>query len=399
MSVILALSLVLSGCSNENTSANAGPADTDNSGDTTAELSAVALATGFSRPVFVCSAPGDDSRLFVVEKAGRIMILRDGAIQQLPYLDITDRVGDAGGEQGLLGMAFDPDYSTTGFFYVNYTDNAGSTVVARFKVSDLPDQADASSEELVLKVNQPFSNHNAGMLAFSPVDGYLYVGLGDGGSGGDPQDNAQDPATALGKMLRIDVGQGLPYAVPPDNPFRGSVDTLDEIWSFGLRNPWRYSFDRLTGDLYIGDVGQSRIEEVDFSPASSKGGENYGWRLKEGNECFNPAQGCESGRQLVDPIYQYRHSDPSSPCSITGGYVYRGVAFPELVGAYFFGDFCSGQVWSLRYENGTVADFADRTGELGLGQAAVASFGEDNSGELYIVDFGGTVYKVVPKAP
>lgn len=398
LTLLTVVLVAVPGCSEENSVlpiTSSGDGDTNNP---TPEVSTVTVASGLSQPVFICSPPDDHERLFIVEKAGRIKILRGGAILPTPFLDIVDRVGSGGNEQGLLGMAFDPDFASNGFFYVNYTDKTGSTVVARFGVSANADVADVAGEGLILKVSQPFANHNAGMLAFSPVDGYLYIGLGDGGSGGDPRDNAQNPATALGKMLRVDVRQGLPYSVPDDNPYRGRADTLDEIWSFGLRNPWRYSFDRSTGDLYIGDVGQNRIEEIDYSPASSTGRENYGWRLKEGSDCFNPSQNCDGGLTLTDPIHQYSHSDPSSPCSVTGGYVYRGTAFPELAGTYFFGDYCSGEVWSLRYGGNTVTDFRDRTSELGLSGVALASFGEDAAGELYIVDYRGTVFKMVPKS-
>jgi glucose/arabinose dehydrogenase len=392
--IVIAI-LAVPGCSEESASTSSVPVEDDNTDNLPVELSTVTVASGLSLPVFVCSPPGDHDRLFIVEKAGRIKILSGGTILSTLFLDITDRVGATGNEQGLLGMAFDPDFASNGFFYVNYTDRDGSTVIARIGLTANSNVADATSEALILKVSQPFSNHNAGMLAFSPVDGYLYIGLGDGGSGGDPQNYAQNPATPLGKMLRIDVRQGLPYTVPDDNPYRGSPDTLDEIWSFGLRNPWRYSFDRLTGDLYIGDVGQNQIEEIDFSPASSTGRENYGWRLKEGDNCFNPSRNCEQGVTLIDPIHQYSHSDPSSPCSVTGGYVYRGSVLTGFEGTYFFGDFCSGQVWSFRYTDDAVTDFRDRTSELGLSGVALASFGEDAVGELYIIDYRGSIHRIV----
>jgi glucose/arabinose dehydrogenase len=370
------------------------PADPTDTSPVTG-LATVAVAAGLSQPLLVCSPAGDNNRLFVVEKGGRIKILRDGAVMTTLYLDITDRVGTGAGEQGLLGMAFDPDYDINGFFYVNYINASGNTVIARFEVSSDADIADPLSEQIILRVEQPFSNHNAGMLAFSPLDGFLYIGLGDGGSAGDPDNHGQNPLSLLGKMLRIDVRNDLPYTVPADNPYRDNQDTLSEIWSFGLRNPWRYSFDRATGDIYIGDVGQNLIEEINISLASSNGGENYGWRLKEGSHCFNPTQNCSDGLALTDPVFEYSHSDPGSPCSVTGGYVYRGAVLPGFTGTYFFGDFCSGQVWSFRYTNNAVTDFKDRTEELALPQPSIASFGEDGAGELYIVDLGGTIYKIV----
>ncbi len=391
----IALFILPTGCSEEeDIKAATNPPDPV---PVSSELNAEVVVSGLSQPVFAGAPSGDNNRLFVVEKAGQIRIVRDNTLAPTPFLDITDRVEASAGERGLLGLAFAPEYITNGFFYVNYTDQSGRTIISRFSVTSNPDLANASSEQIILTVDQPFANHNAGMLAFSPIDGYLYIGLGDGGSGGDPQNNAQNPSTLLGKMLRIDVSGGLPYTVPADNPYVNSPDTLNEIWSFGLRNPWRYSFDRVTGALYIGDVGQNSTEEIDFSPATSTGRENYGWRLKEGSDCFNPSQGCESGVNLTDPIHEYSHSDPSSPCSVTGGYVYRGAAMPLLSGTYFFADFCSGQVWSFRYDNGTKTEFQDRTAELGLPQIPIASFGEDADGELYIVDFSGTVYKIVPR--
>lgn len=236
------------------------------------------------------------------------------------------------------------------------------------------------------------------MLAFGPNDGYLYIGMGDGGSGGDPQNRAQNDGELLGKMLRIDVDGGLPYGIPPDNPFVEPGLPLDEIWAKGLRNPWRYSFDRLTGDLYIGDVGQNLYEEIDFQPASSTGGENYGWRLMEGNHCYNPPSNCDPGG-LIYPIYEYTHGGSPFRCSITGGYVYRGNAIPDLQGTYFFGDYCSGQIWSFRYDGSSVTEFTERTSQLapggGMSIDEISSFGEDAEGNIYIVDLGGEVFKVI----
>ncbi|MDF1545471.1 MAG: PQQ-dependent sugar dehydrogenase [bacterium] len=360
-------------------------------------LTAVEIVTGLSDPVLLISPPNDSARLFIVEQGGRIRIFEDDSLLTLPFLNISSLTA-LGSERGLLGLAFEPDYETSGRFYVNYTDNSGNTVVSRYAVSGDPDLADASSAEIIIEINQPFSNHNGGMIAFGPLDGQLYIGMGDGGSGGDPQNNAQTPTTLLGKMLRLDVsGSGPGYAVPADNPFVGSLDTLAEIWTLGLRNPWRFSFDRATGDLYIADVGQGDLEEVDFQDADSDGGENYGWRLKEGLSCYNPSTNCDPMGLLDDPIHQYSHGGSPFRCSISGGYVYRGCAIADLSGTYFFGDYCSGQVWSLRYDGVNLTEFQDRTTELGLPSISISSFGEDAQGELYIIDYvQGRVFKIVP---
>ena len=360
------------------------------------------VADGLERPNLV-TAPPWDLRLFIVEQRGVIRILEGGELLETPFLDIDDLVVDIGGfdERGLLGLAFHPDYDNNGQFFVYYTNNESNSVVARYEVSADPDVADPASAQIVLTVDQPFENHNGGMLAFG-LEGYLYIGLGDGGSAGDPGNRAQDLTTLLGKMLRIDVDGGAPYAIPPDNPFVGTPDALDEIWAYGLRNPWRYSFDRETSDLWIGDVGQSSWEEIDFQPAASSGGENYGWRLMEGSHCYNPPVDCDDGT-LTHPIYEYDHE--SGRCSVTGGYVYRGAALPELQGQYFFGDFCTGEIWSFREEGGEAVDVQDRTAELspggGLSIDFIASFGEDGFGELYVIDRGdgtnGEVFKIVPE--
>lgn len=365
------------------------------SAPTPVALSLEQVATGLANPVFVTAAPGDNDRLFVVELSGRIKIIKNGSLLPVPFLNI-DAIVQSGGERGLLGMAFHPEYSGNGFFFVNYTGNHGNTRVSRFSVSGDPDVANPASELNILTQVQPFSNHNAGMLAFGP-DGYLYVGFGDGGSANDPQNNGQKATTWLAKMLRIDVNNGSPYSIPADNPYVGAVDTLEEIWAFGLRNPWRYSFDRLTGDLYIGDVGQNAIEEIDFQLSTSTGGENYGWRLKEGTLCFNPPSGCDPAGLLVDPVYEYSHGGNPFRCSVTGGYVYRGCAIPELDGAYFFGDFCSGNIWSFRTDGSSVTDFTDHTADLGSSLFGISSFGQDARGEIYVINYHtGTIYKIVP---
>jgi glucose/arabinose dehydrogenase len=285
-------------------------------------------------------------------------------------------------------MAFHPDYSANGYFYLNYIDTGGDTQVARYTVSADPDVADGSSWTPILSVAQPFSNHNGGMLAFGP-DGMLYVGMGDGGSGGDPQNHGQRPSTLLGSLLRLDVDGGAPYAIPSDNPFVGHPTYREETWAYGLRNPWRFSFDRGSGDLYIGDVGQGRIEEVSHQTASSPGGENYGWRFMEGSSCYEPSSGCSTAG-LTLPIHEYAHSPA---CSVTGGYVYRGSDSPDLVGRYFFGDFCAGWIHSFQLMAGAVAGLQDHTGDIGT-VSQLSSFGEDGVGELYVVSLGGTVYRV-----
>jgi glucose/arabinose dehydrogenase len=360
-------------------------------------LTTTRVASGLTQPLFVTVSPGDlANRLFIVERGGVIKSLHNGQISGT-FLDIHSLVETGYVEQGLLGLAFHPDYAANGFFYVDYTRHGdGWTTIARYHVAANPDSADPASAEILLTIPQPYLNHNGGMIVFGP-DGYLYIGMGDGGSAGDPGNRAQSDTSLLGKLLRIDVNQGSPYGIPPDNPFANSPTARHEIWAKGLRNPWRYNFDRQTHDLYIADVGQDLWEEVDFQAAGNPGGQNYGWRLMEGNHCYNPAQNCDPGG-LVHPIHEYSHN---VGCSITGGYVYRGTAIPDLQGTYFFGDYCSARIWSFRYQGGTVTDFTERTTELapgnGLAIRAISSFGEDAQGELYICDLAdGDVFKIVP---
>jgi len=351
-------------------------------------IKAVPVITGLSSPVDITHAGDGSGRLFIVLQGGRIVIFDGVQIFSTPFLDITSLVS-SGGERGLLGAAFHPNYVGNGFFYVSYTNTAGASVIARYSVSSDPNRADPTSGVIILTIPQPFSNHNGGQVHFGP-DGYLYIGVGDGGSGGDPQNNGQDLGTLLGKILRIDVDSGLPFTVPPDNPFVGIVGARDEIWSFGLRNPWRFSFDRLTGDMFIGDVGQNSWEEVNFQPSTSTGGENYGWRLMEGNSCFNPATNCNNGT-LTLPILVYDHG---VGCSVTGGYRYRGSKNPNLTGLYLYGDFCTGLIWGAQ--------------EDGLGgwntpvlldtNFSISTFGEDESGEIYFAHLSatnGAIYQVV----
>ncbi len=368
------------------------------------ELRAVRVAAELQLPVYATAPPGDAARLFIVLQRGQVRILKEGQLLANPFLDIDHLVPDISGwdERGLLGLAFHPAYASNGFFYVNYTALSGATVIARYSVSADPDVADPGSAAILLTIDQPFANHNGGTLAFGP-DGYLYIGMGDGGSAGDPGDRAQDDGELLGKMLRIDVDGGAPYAIPPDNPYAGPGLPRDEIWAKGLRNPYRFSFDRATGDLYIADVGQTAWEEVNFQPAGAPGGRNYGWRIMEGAHCYDPPAGCPVAG-LTLPVWEYDHD---TGCSITGGVVYRGAAIPELQGHYFFSDFCTARIWAFRMQGGAAADFRDLTSSLLLepGQSIdyVASFAEDGLGEMHIVDRGsggdGEIFKVVRRTP
>ncbi|NOT07238.1 MAG: glucose dehydrogenase [Gemmatimonadales bacterium] len=348
------------------------------------------IASGLDMPVFLTSPPGDHTRLFVVEQGGRIRIVRNGALLTTPFLDISAKVSN-GGEQGLLGLAFHPDYAANGRFIVNYTDGAGDTRVSVYRVSSNPEVADPASEQVILAIDQPFSNHNGGMVVFGP-DGKLYIGTGDGGSGGDPQNHGQNRNSLLGKLLRVTVDGNGAMTVPADNPFVGQAGIRPEIWSYGLRNPWRFSFDRQTGDLYIGDVGQNQREEIDVSTQAAQFGKglNYGWRTMEGNSCFSPSIGC-ARTGLVLPVLEYTHNDG---CSVAGGYVYRGSALTALAGTYFYADYCGGWVRSFRLAAGQVTDQFDWTSLWPGGQ--VLSFGEDGAGELYLLTSAGKVHKIVP---
>ncbi len=349
-------------------------------------INMVPFATGLSNPVSITNA--GDSRLFVVDQSGYIQIVDSiGNLITPYYLDIHNKV-TFGGEQGFLGLAFHPQYSTNGYFYVNYIGVGDSTHISRFNVSlSNPDIADPMSEFKLLTIYQPFSNHNGGDLKFGP-DGYLYIGLGDGGSGGDPDNRAQNKSQYLGKMLRIDVNQGSPYSIPTTNPYYNDATALREIWAIGLRNPWRFSFDRLTGNLWIADVGQNAIEEINFQPAASTGGENYGWRCYEGNQVFNNT-GCVASSALTFPVHSYTHSDG---CSVTGGYVYRGIPSSAYYGYYFFTDYCTDRIWTLHNNSGSwqMEVFGDFPGNN------FSTFGEDAKGQLYIAGLtSGTIYSVI----
>ena len=336
-------------------------------------------------PVFVTQAGDGSARLFVVEKTGTIAIVKNGQRATTPFLDISSLITSNGSEQGLLGLAFHPKYAENGMFFVYYTASNGDNTVARYNVSATPDAADLQSGLVLFAQPDPAANHNGGMLAFGP-DGYLYVGLGDGGGAGDTYGNGQNRATLLGKLLRINVDRGEPYAIPANNPWLNGGDARPEIWAYGLRNPWRFSFDRATGDLYIGDVGQNQYEEIDFQPAGTPGGRNYGWNIREGMHCFRSETCTTDG--LTDPVAEYTHAEG---CSVTGGYVYRGTAIPALVGTYLYGDYCSGTIWGLR----RTASGAWQSSTLLSTSANISSFGEDQNGELYVVDLGGKIYRVV----
>jgi glucose/arabinose dehydrogenase len=351
------------------------------------DLTFTPILSGLSSPVHVTHAGDGSDRLFIVEKDGTIRIAQNGILLAIPFLNITNRTSK-GGEQGLLSVAFPPDYVSKGYFYVNYTNVDGDTVIARYFVGNNPNQADPNREEILLTIPQPFDNHNGGQLAFGP-DGYLYIGMGDGGSGGDPQNNAQNPDSLLGKILRIDVESGgQTYQIPTSNPFLTPNDPTDnyqdEIWALGVRNPWRFSFDRQTGDLYIADVGQGSVEEIDVQPANSNGGENYGWNIMEGSSFFG---NNNDGTGLVLPVAEYDHSQGNS---VTGGFVYRGSTQSTLYGTYLYGDFGNGRIWGLRrngatWENALLEDTA----------YGISTFGEDEAGHLYVADyFDGTIYQI-----
>lgn len=350
------------------------------------------IVSGLSSPLLATSAGDGSGRLFVVEKTGKVRIVKGGKLVSAPFIDLSQSVSK-GEEQGLLGLAFHPSYKTNGKLYLSYTDLNGTSVIREYRVSvSDPDRVDGSSGRTLLRVKQPYDNHNGGNIAFGP-DGYLYIGFGDGGNRGDPGNRAQSLNTLLGKLLRIDVDKrtgSLPYGIPPSNPYVGRSG-LDQIWAYGLRNPWRWSFDRATGDLWVGDVGQSAWEEVDRALAvhgqNAGRGLNFGWRAMEGTHCYQPSSGCvRTGKTL--PLTEYGHTD--GRCSITGGYVYRGQAYPDLVGAYVYADYCSGEIWYLDRgaARGTAAVRAlDMSGRI-------TSFGEDQAGELYLTDAAGTVFRI-----
>ena len=334
------------------------------------------VVSGLTRPIGLTSAGDGSGRIFIIEQPGRILIHDGAELVELPYLDIRDQVRDKGSEQGLLGLAFHPDYSENGYFFINYTDKTGANVVSRFQVSSNPDQADPGSESKLLSISQPYKNHNGGQILFGP-QGYLWIASGDGGSAGDPEENAQDLGNLLGKLLRIDVNQE-PYAIPDENPFG------DEIWAYGLRNPWRFTFDPANGDLYIADVGQATWEEINYIPSDAPAGANFGWDYREGKHTF---EGTPPGDlKMIDPVMEYNHN---LGCSVSGGAVYRG-SMLEWQGIYLYGDFCSGQVWGLlrtasgEWMNESLFKFDSR----------ITAIDQDEAGEIYLLDLLGTVLKL-----
>jgi hypothetical protein len=372
----------LSGCGNENGEETPQPLPTAT--DLTLQL----VTAGLTFPVFMTAAPGDAARLFVVQKGGQIRIFNLTNSSLVTFLDISGLLS-AAGERGLLGIAFDPQYVANRQFYVFYTNSGGDIVIARYLRNGLNvDLADPIGTPLLTIEHSAFSNHNGGMLAFGP-DACLYAGVGDGGDSGDPNNNGQNVNTRLGKLLRINPVNGLPCSNNTPNPFVAGA--APEVWSFGLRNPWRFSFDRQTGDLYIGDVGQNAREEINVSPSPNAGrGLNYGWRLMEGFLCFNPSSNCIQGG-LTLPVLDYSHGDGA--CSVTGGYVYRGPAAPARQGTYFYADYCAGFVRSFGFVNGQVTNQLDWPL---LSRSSITSFGEDNDGELYLMTQGGRLFKIVP---
>jgi glucose/arabinose dehydrogenase len=349
------------------------------------------ITMSVTKPVYVTHANDGSGRIFIVEREGSVRIYKNGALLATPFLSITGRVESGYEEQGLLSIAFPPSYALKQHFYVYYTNLNNDVVISRFQVTADPDVASAISETIILTINHPSNlNHNGGQLQFGPSDGYLYLGTGDGGGGGDVPNNAQNHGVLLGKMLRLDVETGNPvtYTVPPSNPYTATAGFKKEIWALGLRNPWRFSFDRQTHDLYIGDVGQDTYEEVDRQSAASHGGENYGWRLWEGFHCFNPPSGCATPPQYSPPITEYTHS---LGCAIVGGYVYRGTRFVLTRGIYFYADHCTGRIWGLRF-NGTNWDGTELMDTGGFG---LSSFGEDEAANLYVADIdSGIVYRI-----
>jgi glucose/arabinose dehydrogenase len=357
------------------------------------QISLVLTAGGFSQPVHITHAGDGSARLFIVEQGGLVKIIKNGSSLPTPFLDASSLLKSSAGEQGLLSVVFPPGYGAgKQYFYIDYTgtQGVGDTVVARFQTTADPDVADPASGRTLLTVVQPFTNHNGGQLAFGP-DGYLYIGMGDGGSGGDPSNNAQNPLSLLGKILRIDVeSQPDGYSSPSSNPFIGIAGYRPEIWALGLRNPWRFSFDRETGDLYIADVGQASYEEVNTQPATSAGGENYGWNIMEGFHCYNSASCNQTGLTL--PVVEYGHS--LGDCSITGGFVYRGREFSALQGVYIYGDYCSGRIWGMRRAGGVLENKLILDSSL-----LISTFGEDEAGNLYVADHGaGAIYKIIVPA-
>lgn len=395
----LALSMTVTACGSSTTTSQSTATATHGGPNTTTTpgkplrpgaIHLQPFVSGLQSPVYLTSALGQSDRVYIVEQTGRVLVVgMDGTVRAQPFLDIHQLIS-TGGERGLLSIAFHPDYARNGVFFVDYTATDGAVTVVRYHVSQNdPYRADPASAQIILRVAHPVSNHNGGLLLFGS-DGYLYIGIGDGGSGNSA--NGQRKNTLLGKILRIDVDHttsGLQYAIPSDNPFANQAGARPEIWAYGLRNPWRFSFDRSTHDLYIGDAGQNQFEEIDYQPAASKGGQNYGWAIYEGNSCYAGGSACSTGG-LTAPIATYGHEDGN--CVVVGGYVYRGQKYPSLTGAYFYGDTCSGRMWGFpaagaRDGHVTAQQILDT-------QLSISSFGEDASGELYVVSLDGSISRI-----
>jgi len=379
-------------------------------GQLSADIGVQKIAGGFDKPVYVTPMPNHNDEILVFEQKGIIRLVKNGKITKSPFLDISDRVHRPmfpGDEMGFLGFAFDPNFVDNGFIYVHYDDKDDNTIISKFTMDGkFPDR---STEKNILTLAQPYSNHNGGTITFGK-DGYLYIGLGDGGSSGDPEKRAQDLTNLFGTILRIDVHTDKPYVVPKDNPFTYYRKFKDEIWAYGLRNPWRFSFDALTGDMIIGDVGQYLWEEINIEYSGGKGGLNYGWNIVEGNHCYPEDSKCEVDG-FVMPAFEYPNNanyaktlfgikqPDMDGCSITGGYVYRGNNIPDLYGRYIFGDYCTGKIWSILIKNGIGGNLIDHTKSImesmGKKEFYLSSFGQDNKNELFIIDYNGTIYKLI----
>ena len=374
------------------------------------DIGAEKIASGFDKPVFICSIPNSNDSHIVLEQKGTIRIINKNQVMRSYFLDIRDRVHKPlfpGDEMGLLGLAFDPSFEINNNVYIHYNDKNDNTIISRFKVYN--GIASKVSEKIILQIKQPYSNHNGGTITFG-LDGYLYIGLGDGGSAGDPEKRAQDLSSLFGSILRIDINTDDNYLIPKDNPFVNIENAKSEIWSYGLRNPWRFSFDKLTGDMLIGDVGQSLWEEINFEPFLSKGGKNYGWNILEGNHCYPEDSKCSSDG-LTMPSFEYPNNanyaktlfgikQPNMDgCSITGGYVYRGDKLKGMNGKYIFGDYCTGKIWSINISEGNGENLENHTtsimNSIGKKEFYLSSFGQNNDGEIFIVDYNGTIYKLV----
>ena len=374
------------------------------------DIGAVKIASGFKKPIFISSIPNTKNHHIILEQRGTIKILKNDQILRSYFLDIRDRVHKPlypGDEMGLLSLAFDPNFDKNNYIYVHYNDKSDNTIISRFNVFN--GIADEQSEKIILKLKQPYMNHNGGTITFGQ-DGYLYIGLGDGGSAGDPEKRAQDLSNLFGKILRIDINTDNGYLIPSDNPFVYDKKIKSEIWSYGLRNPWRFSFDRLTGDMLIGDVGQSLWEEINFQSFSDIGGNNYGWNIMEGNHCYPENSNCSS-RGLVNPSFEYPNNanyaktlfgikQPNMDgCSITGGYVYRGDELIDMYGKYIFGDYCTGKIWSINIDQDGGSNLKNHTdtimNSISKKEFYLSSFGENNQGEIFIIDYNGTIYRLV----